>query len=484
MPVTARKATPFSRHMANRFSYGWTSWQQREIDRAGGARRWFEQQLDPGSVPDPFYATSRDWWASNRLMGPALWRRHERGVEKYWEATFNYQRWVLARRVHARRQVLEVMADFWENHLHVPAAGEAEAMYRADYGQVIHRHALGDFATLLHQAITHPAMGCYLNNGSSTKRAPNEDLGRELLEVHTVGRGHYGEDDVKASARILTGWRVQVWRDWTHGYDPDSHWTGPVRVMDFADENGDPDGRDLTRRYLAYLAGHPATARRLARKLAVRFVSDDPSEELVEQLAGVYLAHGTEIKPVLRALVDSPEFRRSKGVKVRTPDEDVVATYRRLGTRLRKPTREESAANAIIWQARKVGHAPFTWPRPDGRPDRGEAWSSTSRLLASFDIHLVVAGGWWPSKEVWHRPRRAWLPRRRVRFRDGGRPRLARDARQARRRAADHGRHPGHRRAPVGVDHAAARPGALEHAAPAGHRPGHPRTHEQVTRCR
>lgn len=414
--ATAPRATAASRHLASRFSAGWTPALQQQVDRAGGPQRWFERQLSGVGVSDSFHDTSRGWWPSLTLSGPQIWARHTAGTQNFWEASFDYQRWVLARRVHSQRQVLEVMTDFWENHLHVPAVGEAQAMFRASYGQVVRRHALGRFEDLLHETITHPAMGCYLNNGVSTAKAPNEDLGRELLEVHTLGRGHYDEDDVKASARILTGWRVALWRDWTHGYDPGSHHVGPVRVAGFEHPNTDPDGREVTRLYLRHLAHHPATARRLARRLAVRFVSDTPSEALVEHLARTYLAHGTEVQPVLRALIAHPEFTRSAGRKVRTPEEDVVATYRALGVRLARPTGEESAANAVLWQTKNVGLQPFAWPRPDGRPDDGESWSSTARILASFDIHVALAGGWWPSRQVAYRSPRSWLPARRVRF--------------------------------------------------------------------
>ncbi|NYG55966.1 DUF1800 domain-containing protein [Nocardioides perillae] len=414
--ATAPRATPFSRHLANRFGYGWTPALQRQVDRAGGPARWFEQQLTGVGVSDAFHDTSRGWWPSLTLSGPQIWARHQAGVQEYWRATSDYQRWVLARRIHSERQVLEAMTDFWENHLHVPAVGEAQAMYRASYGAAIRAHALGSFEDLLHAAITHPAMGCYLNNAVSTAKAPNEDLGRELLEVHTLGRGNHTEDDVKASARILTGWRVALWRDWTHGYDPASHWVGPVRVAGFEHPNADPDGRAVTRAYLRHLAHHPATARRIARRLALRFVSDDPSAALVEHLAQTYLQHGTEVKPVLRALVAHPEFRRSAGRKVRTPEEDVVATYRVLGVRLARPTDDESAANALLWQTGNIGLQPFAWPRPDGRPDVAEAWSSTARVLASFDVHVALAGGWWPREQVSHRPARSWLPARRVRF--------------------------------------------------------------------
>ena len=130
-----------------------------------------------------------------------------------------------------------------------------------------------------------------------------------------------------------------------------------MRVLDFEDANASSDGRNLTRRYLSYLAHHPATARRIARKLAVKFVRDDPSDELVEHLANVYLRSGTQIKPVLRALVETPAFAASVGAKVRDPGEDIVATYRALGVRVDNPRNEKDAANSILWQASSLGSA-------------------------------------------------------------------------------------------------------------------------------
>lgn len=410
--MRAPRTTPLSRHVLDRFSAGWTPALQRRCARAGGPLAWFEEQLEPdrAGVPDQFFGASRGWWLSNTLTAPEIWRRHTDGTEDFWWSGTNYQRWVIARRTFSERQLLEVVADMWENHLHVPCAGEAEALYRASYGETVRRHALGPFDDLLVAAITHPAMGAYLNNAVSTGKAPNEDLGRELLEVHTVGRGAYTEDDVKSSARILTGWRVGVWRDWQHAYDPASHWVGPVQVMGFSDPNASPDGRAVSERYLRWLARHPSTAQRIARVIALRFVSDTPSDGLVDELAAIYLASGTDVRPVLRRLVRHPEFRASVGLKVRTPEEDLVATYRALGVRWAPPRSDESMANATVWQADGAGLAPFSWPRPDGRPDSGEAWASTSRVLASFDAHMTLAGGWWPKVDATYRSPKAWLP--------------------------------------------------------------------------
>ena len=404
-------------HLVNRFSYGVTPGLAADVRRAGGPREWFERQLHPEKVDDPGVAATRDWWGpSLRLGASELWQRHVQEVEPGWEVMANYARWALVRRIRSRRQVQEVMAEFWENHFNVPADGDAQFLFRTDYGVRLRRLALTSFEQLLQQAVTHPAMLIYLDQAVSTRRAPNENLGRELLELHTVGRDSYTEDDVKSSARILTGWRVAMWSTWDTSYVPDDHWTGPVQVLGFSDPNADKDGRDLTRRYLSYLAHHPATAQRVARRLAVKFVRDDPPQSLVDRLAAVYLEHGTQIKPVLRALVRSVEFAGARGAKLRDPAEDVVAAYRALGVKILEPRGGDSAANAILWQAAGIGARPFSWPRPDGQPLDNRSWASVARLVSSLSVHYTLSGGWWPNKDVRYPSPTSRAPRFPVRF--------------------------------------------------------------------
>ncbi|WP_134767838.1 DUF1800 domain-containing protein [Nocardioides sp. 1609] len=408
--------TAASLHLANRFTYGMTPALHEEMRGAGGPARWFEQQLDPASIADPKADPMHTWWLSIDLDAPTIAQRNNDEVEGGWVAMANYARWCLLRRIYSQRQVLEVMTEFWENHLHVPLDDDGVFAYRADYGKLLRSHALGRFDQMLVAAITHPAMGTSLDNARSTKKAPNENLGRELLELHTVGRGNHGEDDVKTSSRILTGYRVDLWTTWRSYYDPASHWTGPVSVLGFEHPNANADGRAVTEAYLTHLARHPRTAERIARKLAVRFVSDDPPAALVERLARVYLDNETAIKPVLRALVASPEFLGAAGRKVRTPTDDVVATHRALSTEIARPVNADSAANSFLWHTSSIGHSPFAWARPDGPPDTGRAWSSASRLLASFDVHLTLSGGWWPTRQITYRTPASWMPADSVRF--------------------------------------------------------------------
>jgi hypothetical protein len=410
--------SPADRHLVQRFSYGLTTDLAKTVRKAGGAGAWFERQLKPASVDDRDAKKVDGWWPELSYSPSKLWQRQIMGMQGGWEVMANYQRRALQRRMRTNRPVLELMTEFWENHFNVPVNGDAQFTYRAAYGDRIRENALGRFSDLLLGAATHPAMLIYLNQAESTKRHPNENLARELLECHTVGLGQYGEDDVKASARILTGYTVDMWETWQALYDPEEHWRGPVRVMGFRDKNKKKDGQDLTHRYLEYLAHHPATARRIAWKLAMKFVSDTPSAALVSHLSKVYRKNDTEIAPVLRALVASREFQRAAGKKVRDPGEDIVATYRALGIHMDQPHADDSGVNALLWQAGSIGIYPLAWPRTDGQPIDNVSWSSPGRLMASMNVHYTVSNGWWPTKGVHYREPKDWLPKVRVKFVD------------------------------------------------------------------
>ena len=406
-----------ARHLVNRFSYGITPGLAAEVRAAGGHLAWFDRQL--ATAYDGSADGLCDWWPDLHLDSQALWSRSKMGVRGGWEVMYDYGNRSLMRRMTSPRQVLEVMTEFWENHFHVPLNVDSIYVYRIQYGEAIRAGALGRFEDLLKVTATHPAMGMYLGNARSTKAHPNENQGRELLELHTVGVGSYGEDDVKNAARVLTGYRADLYGTWEAAYSPKDHWTGPVQVMGFSHENADPDGRAVAEALLGYLARHPATARRIATKLVRTFVSDVVPAGLVDRLAATYLAHDTEIVPVLRELVRSPEFKSSVDAKVRDADEDLLATYRVLGVEVKRPVDDASAANQVYWQTATIGLAPFTWPRPDGQPVDGASWSSPTRALSSMTVHWDIVNGWWPGSAVRFPRARSWMPRARpMAFRD------------------------------------------------------------------
>lgn len=409
------------RHLVSRFSYGVTPDLARDVRRAGDARAWFERQLKPSSIKDRKAGRLQAWWPSLKRGPKELWERQITGVEGGWEVMNNYARWSMMRRMVSKRQVYEVMAEFWENHLHVPALGDGQFTHRVDYGNKIREHTLGRFDDMLMAAVTHPAMLIYLDAAESTKEHPNENLGRELLELHTVGAGHYDERDVKGSARILTGWSVDMWDTWRPEYHEDDHYLGKVKVKGFKDKNRKANGKALTAAYLRYLAHHPDTAKHLASKLCEKFVGDKATKSFVNKLAKVYLDNDTAIVPVLRALVDSDQFRHSIDDKVRDPAEDLVATYRALRIDVRPPpddkdTYNGSAIAAMLWQVGGIGLIPFSWATPDGQPLDNESWSSPGRLMGSMDVHWQLAHGHYPDEAVRYKAPMKWMPAPAVRF--------------------------------------------------------------------
>ncbi len=360
-----------------------------------GRKAWLERQLAPATIADS---------AMDALMKrfPELNWSISRVLTEYadkvgtWDVMLQLSRATVARAIWSERQLFEVMVEFWSNHLNVTNPSSDVWDSRAHYDRtVIRKHALGSFDDLLVAATLHPAMQRYLDNASSTKLDPNENHGRELLELHTVGvRSGYTESDVRNSARILTGLTID---DATGAatYLPERHHVGRVRVLGFEHPNSTAaDGREVAVAYLRWLARQPATAAAIVLKLAVRFVSDSPPATLLTALTATYLAHDTSIVPVLRQLFDSAEFAAAAGKKVRRPYEDLVATVRVLG--LKPDLKGTVGIEALHWILVDMGHGPLAWSPPDGYPDVTPAWQSAAGTLARWNAHLNIAARWWP----------------------------------------------------------------------------------------
>lgn len=382
-------------HLLRRAGYGGTPAELAELNRIG-VDAWLERQLHPASIDDS--ACEAAVAARFPHLDEPIWQVNDLlDTDGYsgWQQMMDVCGAHITRAAWSKRRLLAVMEDFWSNHFNVTCPHDGVAATRADYARVLRAGAFGRFADLLAAVIQHPAMLRYLNNDISTWQHPNENLGRELLELHTVGlQADYTEDDVLASARILTGLGVDGdsaefdWQPWRH-------WTGPVQVLGFSDPNPTrTGGLDVARRYLAYLAHHPATARTVAAKLARRFVDDDPPASLVDDLAAVYLAHDTAIAPVLKALFTSAAFRASIGRKTRRPYDQLIATVRALGL---GPDAGDGTDGifSLYWMADSSGDAPLGWGLPDGYPDTTHAWATTAATLTRWNHNLHLAAGWW-----------------------------------------------------------------------------------------
>ena len=389
----------YTHHLVRRTTYGATPQLLDEV-RALGATSWLEQQLSPMTIDDSACDEVLRRFAHYWSDPPKMHADHKFGA---WAGMQDTVRAAFARACWSRRQLLEVMVDFWSNHLNTTApSSEVWSSKGWEDRNVIRPHALGRFSDMLVASAASPAMLRYLDGAEAKKANPNENYGRELLELHTVGRtAGYTQAEVVATARALTG--RTTWTPWNGGdttnlglfrYRQEWHHVGPLKVLGWSHANASAaDGVAVGDSLLRYLATHPATAARIARKLCVRFVSDDPPQALVDRLAAVYLASDTAVVPVLRALFASPEFAASAGQKYRRPFEDVVATIRALD--IAPAATGTKAMQDLVWEIEQLGNAPFGWHPPDGYPDVAAAWVGTGTVLGRWNLHVGLAQGWW-----------------------------------------------------------------------------------------
>ncbi|MBM6403790.1 DUF1800 family protein [Phycicoccus sp. CSK15P-2] len=383
---TSSTSVGLARLVASRASWGATPQLVADI-RASGATAWIDAQLAPSSkVPDTEVdaLVAKEW---PRLKLQTWEVRDQYHPSSTGDLGVDVIAAYVARAVWSKRQLLEVMVDFWTNHLVVTAPwGEAWDSVHRFHIDVVRKHALGRYADMLVASAKHPAMLNQLDNASSTKRSPNENYGRELLELHTVGvDGGYAESDIRRSALVLTGLSTER-ESGEYLYRHIRHHRGAVSLLGWSDGNASAYGEPVATSYLVHLARHPRTARRIATKLAVRFVSDTPPSSLVDRLAKVYLDNDTKIAPVVRALLTSSEFAASAGKKTKRPLENIISTARVLGVRPGPDTADW--LGGLVWTAKRAGQAPMGWPAPNGYPDVAGAWAGAGAVLTAWNWHM------------------------------------------------------------------------------------------------
>jgi uncharacterized protein (DUF1800 family) len=333
------------------------------------------------------------------------------------------------------QQLLEVMTDFWENHFSlfgnkVPGRGTLVEWDRA----VVRPNALGRFRDLLGAVAKSSAMLHYLDNALSTVDSAhttlaeytqskaagppttrrlragaglNENFGRELLELHTLGvDGGYSQRDVIEVARAFTGWtHSQISAEGRTAF-PRAGGPAPSFFFDSTKHDADaktvlgvplPPGRGIEdgEAVLDILARHPSTARMIARKLAVRFVSDAPPAALVDRAAATYLRTDGDIREVVRTIVTSPEFYSADaiGAKVKTPVELVLSMRRALSAPV------DTAAEMMDLLI-ALEQPPFGRLTPEGWPEIGSAWLNVGAMKTRLEIASRVAQGDLPSIPV------------------------------------------------------------------------------------
>lgn len=313
----------------------------------------------------------------------------------------NHFRDITAKDVRARlvtaamspRPYAERLALFWANHFTVSMAkASARGVVGAFEREAIRPHTAGRFEALLNAAVRHPGMLRYLDNDQSAgpqsamvrraqrrnrdgDRPPrvsglNENLAREVLELHTLGvGGGYTQNDVTSFARVLTGWRVDLGaalllNEAGTRFDPAWHEPGDKTVLG----RRYPEGPEALGLVLKDLAAHPSTARFVCSKLARHVVADEPPAALVDSLVARWRSSDGDLAEVSRALVRAPLAWQGAGAKLKTPEEFVVSSARLLGLGERAFERPPDGGISVLGQRVQAA------PSPAGWPDRAEEW--------------------------------------------------------------------------------------------------------------
>ena len=320
----------------------------------------------------------------------------------------------ILRETYSERQLQEVMTDFWLNHFNVFIGKGMDHYFLTAYERdVIRPHTMGKFEDLLVATAQSPAMLFYLDNwlsvGPNSEKATgiaasrrgkwtvprkpgkrvglNENYGRELMELHTLGvNGGYTQKDVTEVARVFTGWTVKPPREGGEfTFDERMHDLGEKIVLGHRIKfRGKKEGLEV----LHILAHHPSTAKLISTKLAIRFVSDNPPQTLVNRMAQTFLKKDGDIREVLKTMLASPEFWEEDDyrAKVKTPLEFVVSS-------LRVTEADITDATALVRRLQRMGMPLYGMQPPTGYPMKAEAWVNSSALLERMNFALALSTG-------------------------------------------------------------------------------------------
>ncbi len=379
-----------------------------ELDQAAAnPKAWLVRQIGPASAAPP--AEFAGLPSGAERMGDFLRARRDRGdagAQKLIRESFRetYLQEASARlsvQVTSATPFRERLVAFWSNHFTVsvqrpPVFGTAGAFER----EAIRPYVTGRFSDMLLAVARHPAMLVYLDNGQSfgpdslvglrQHRGLNENLAREMLELHTLGvDGGYTQTDVREFAKILTGWTVTPPRFLEAGqfrFFPQIHEPGPKTLLGVVYSEG---GAAEAETAFQALVRHPATARHIATKLARHFIADVPPPAAVERLARVFHDTGGDLGVLSHALIDQREVWENPLAKVKTPNDFVVAALRALD--FKPQPADDGHRKMLVNAVRRLGQAPFNAPSPAGWPDTAADWISPESVLRRADWAMTLA---------------------------------------------------------------------------------------------
>lgn len=370
MNAPQRQTVAQMRHLFNRAAFGATP---AELDAASRQplRRVVRKLIDDSRTVEPLRVVDADEYDSKkRLKGmmrngtldrEALRIRIRENAELVRDLNVQW----LDRMALERGALREKMALFWHGHFAVRAQGR-NALFMQDYGNVIRQHALGSFGDLLMAVSKTPAMLQFLNNQQNRKNAPNENFAREVMELFTLGRGNYQEQDIKEAARAFTGWQFTlegqfVFRERVHD-------EGQKTIFG---KTGTFRGEDV----IQLLLDKPETARFVVGKIYRYFVNETPDEKRVASLAEQFRKGGYQIADLMETIFSSDWFydQANIGAHVKSPVELLAGMRHILGVRFDQPQPQ-------VFVQRTLGQILFYPPNVAGWPG-GRNWIDSSSLL-------------------------------------------------------------------------------------------------------
>ncbi len=300
----------------------------------------------------------------------------------------------LFRAIYSERQLEEVLTDFWYNHFNVFLDKGADRYMVTTYERdVIRPHVLGHFKDLLLATAQSPAMMFYLDNWQSKangkgRQGLNENYGRELMELHTLGvDGGYTQQDVTEVARCFTGWTIREPRQGgDFEFNEKVHDKGEKHVLGVTIPAG--GGMNDGLKVLDILARNPATANFISKSLAIRFVSDNPPEKLVEKMAATFEKTDGDLREVMRTMLHAPEFWDPANfrAKMKSPLEMVASAVRAVNG-------DVDFAQNLAGQLNQLGEPLYRKLEPTGYSNRGSEWMNSASLLARMNFAIALAQG-------------------------------------------------------------------------------------------
>jgi hypothetical protein len=358
---------------------------------------YVDQQLNPGAIADDECDSIVAGWGFTTINKTLeqLWADHAQGEMGYSLPAEEIEQLTFIRAIYSKRQLQEVLADYWHNHFNVYAwDGWPMPTFVHFDRDVIRKHLLGNFRALLEAVAQSPAMLYFLDNQSNSGDRPNENYARELFELHVMGaenyfgvrsiddpiikdengnRLGYVDSDVYGATTCFTGWRINE-ENGKFQFDESAHFPYSKIVLGkvIPEFQGLQDGKDV----LDMLAYHPASARYICRRLCRRLISDNPPESVVQAAADVFIANKSapdQLKKTVRAILLSSEFRNTWGEKIKRPFEFSVSVMRGV--------QATYGADGFFWHYDDIGQSLFSWRPPNGYPDDHESWSGTMPML-------------------------------------------------------------------------------------------------------